>query len=158
MKINTVSLIVILIVVSFLSYYFLIYKQGDKMFTEEDAKKAILKVKEKFGLSMAQLVEKMMRLETAHFTSRQYVKTGSAGMEEGQWKNLPYPMDSIPMDDTLKPGLERFIVWRGVDDFAIYLANYINRYDGNYARWNSKDPIAQAEYRNRVNSIRSKFV
>src|SRR3990172_8354474 len=127
-------------------------------FTADDAKNAILSIANRYGVDMAKTIEKMMRLETAHFTSLQYRKTGSEGMEDGKWSNLPYPMDSIPMDDTHKDGLERFIVWKSVTDFATYLAEYINRHNGNFARWNSLNPLAQIEYRSRVNSVIPRFV
>lgn len=129
-----------------------------KNYNTNDAKNAILSVAKSYGVPMAQTIEKMMRLETAHFTSGQYRKTGSAGMEEGKWSNLPYAMDSIAMDDIHKPGLERFIVWPSVTDFAVYLAEYIKRHNGNWARWNSLNPLAQTEYTNRVNSIIPRFV
>lgn len=127
-------------------------------YTVNDAKNAIISVSKTYGVPMAQTIEKMMRLETAHFTSGQYRKTGSAGMEEGKWSNLPYAMDSIAMNDIHKEGLERFIVWPSVTDFAVYLAEYIKRHNGNWARWNSLSPFAQAEYRSRVNSVIAKFV
>lgn len=129
-----------------------------KNYTEDDAKNAILAVQNMYGTEMARTVEKMLRLETGHFKSQQYKKTGSAGMEEGKWANLPYPMDSIAMDDVLKPGMERFIVWQSVTDFALYLAEYIQRYNGNYARWNSLNPLVQMEYRKKVESVKPRFV
>ncbi len=150
--------VVIVVLLSLIAYYIFYYKKritpvNKPDFNADNAKAAILEVKRIYGDSMAKIVEKMMRLETAHFTSKQYRKTGSAGMEDGKWKNLPYEMDTIEMDDVYKPGMEKFIVWRSVTDFAIYLADYINRYNGNYARWNSTNSALQAEYTNRVNSV-----
>ena len=56
-----------------------------KMFSEQDARTAILKLKDAKGAERARLVEQMMRLETNHIRSEQYRNTGSAGMEAGAW-------------------------------------------------------------------------
>ena len=139
-----------------------------KNFTVDDAQKAILQIKKEFGSDMARRIEQMMRLETAHFTSGQYKLTGSAGMEVGKWSNIPdgatagyaniNDTHKISRDENGNEIDEKFIVWNSVTDFARYLANYIKRYDGNYARWNSTSPTAQTEYRKRVNSITPRFI
>lgn len=134
----------------------------DKAFTPEDAKTAILAVKQKYGDQMAKDVERIFRLETAHFKSSQYQKTGSAGMEAGKWKNLPPELIepyTVDMHDADKSdGIDKFIVWKSPTAFAIYLAEYIKRYNGNWARWNTTDPQKQAKYRAVVNTIIPKFV
>ncbi len=141
-----------------------IHFKGNKMipknFTIQDGKNAIQTVKNKYGVDMAKRVEQMMRLETTHFTSKQYRLTGSAGMEVGKWSNIPTGATEgfIEMDDIHKPGIEKFIVWKSPTDFALYLAEYIKRYNGNFSRWNALDPTLQKEYAVKVNSVTPKFV
>lgn len=131
-------------------------------FTEADGEKAILAIKAKYGVEMARTVEKIMRLETAHFKSGQYKKTGSAGMEVGKWKDLPKELIStqtVKMEDADKSdGIDEFIVWKSPTSFAIYLAEYIKRYNGNWARWNTTNAEKQRKYAAIVNSIKTKFV
>ncbi len=131
-----------------------------KNFNEDDAKKAITNVKMKYGTDMAKIVEKMMRLETRHFKSKQYIQTGSGGMEAGHWANIPNNATSGTIDfkDNQDKHIGHFIVWNSVTDFANYLAEYIKRYKGNFAHWNSTQPDKQIAYQKEVNSITPKFV
>lgn len=131
-----------------------------KNFTEKDAENAIREVNKIYGKDMAQLVERIMRLETNHFKSGQYRLTGSAGMEVGKWANIPKGATDgyIEIDDTAKVGMEKFIVWHSVTDFAKYLAEYIKRYNGNYARWNALDEKLQEQYRKKVMSVKPRFI
>lgn len=132
-------------------------KEIKKIFTPLDAENAIKEIKNIYGSDMAKTVEKMMRLETSHFTSGQYKATGSAGMEEGKWKDLP-PHKVATFTDNHDGHIGKFIVWNSVTDFAKYLADYINRYNGNFARWNSTDLTKQISYKNKINSISTHFV
>lgn len=132
-----------------------------KMFTPKDAETAIKVVKDIYGVDMARTVEKMFRLETAHFKSMQYIKTGSAGMEAGLWgKNLD-PKDvegTIKMIDNHTKELRDFIVWKSPTNFAIFLAKYIKRHGGNHARWNSTNITRQIAYNKRLETIKPRFV
>jgi len=136
-------------------------KGGKKMnnFNENDAKAAILFVKNKYGNEIAKKVEQIMRLETGNFKSKQYIQTGSAGMEVGKWR-IPGNLTNGTIDfkDNNDGHTGHFIVWRSVTDFAVFLAEYIVRYKGNFARWNTTDKAKQTEYSTKVNSIQSKFV
>jgi len=135
-------------------------QMNKKQFTEQDGKDAILQIQKEYGTDTAKLIEKMMRLETAHFKSGQYKLTGSAGMEQGKWQDIPTGATDgyIEIKDNQDGHLGKFIVWHSVTDFARYLAEYIKRHDNNYARWNSTKEPLQAEYRKRVNEIKSRFV
>jgi len=133
-----------------------------KSFTIDDGKTAVLAVKSKYGVDMAKIIEKMFRWETGHFKSGQYKKTGSAGMEVGKWSNIdkyllePY---TVKMQDAdLSDGIDEFIVWKSPTQFAFYLAEYIKRHGGNWARWNTTNAEKQALYRSKVNSLTTKFV
>lgn len=133
-----------------------------KNFNEDDGKLAIISVKDKYGIDMARIVERMFRWETAHFKSGQYRNTGSAGMEIGKWSNLPKDQiesgtyDAHDADPT--DGIDKFIIWKHPKYAALYMADYIKRNGGNWARWNSTNPDKQTAYRNKVNTITPKFV
>jgi len=136
--------------------YAMFKRRGKVMFTEADAMKAIERVSEKYGAELARIVERIFRLETAHFTSLQYRLTGTAGMEAGKWKDLAN-LPTVTMNDSDKAdGADKFIKWNPVD-FALYLAEYIKRHNGNYARWYSTNSEKQAEYRAKLATIKNRF-
>ena len=56
----------------------------NKTFTEQDAVEALKKVKAEWGEDMARNIEKLARLETGHFKSTQFIKTGTGGMQVPQ--------------------------------------------------------------------------
>lgn len=126
-------------------------------FTSEDAKQALLN----FALvnkERAKIIERIMRWETAHFTSYQYKVCGSAGMEIGNWTNLPSNIGTIRMKENGTGIIKEFIIWRSVGDFIAYLDGYITRHGGNWARWYSSDISKQSEYRAKVNSIKNRYI
>lgn len=131
-------------------------KKGKTMFTVKDAEEAVKAVAAKYGNDLAKTVEKMWRLETAHFKSEQYTRTGTAGMVVS--KGWP---KSVPQNETVSFVVDgkkyTYLVWNP-KDFAMFLAEYIRTYNGNFARWNSLNSFAQTEYRKRVNSVTSFFV
>lgn len=130
-------------------------KIADK-FNEADAKKAILEISNRYGAELARVVEKMMRLETAHFKSKQYTQTGTAGMLVSKgWPKV------VPQNETVTfkvKGVDyTYLVWNPYD-FALFLANYIRKFDGNFARWNSLNVAEQEKYRKSVNAVKPLFV
>lgn len=128
------------------------------LFTAEDAKNALEMLAETRGKEIAKIAERVLRWETAHFKSKQYKKTGSAGMEIGKWENLPANMDSIPMIENNTGKVKRFVVWGNPYQFLNYFADYVERWNGNWARWYSTQPKLQAEYRKKVNSVKNRIV
>ena len=138
-----------------------------KIFTEADAKLALLRIAKEKGKERAVLLEKMMRIETNHFTSKQYQLTGSAGMEDGLWgkqvkKYFPNGYATVMFRDnhptergTTKP--LPFIVWNSVYDFCRFLSDYIDHYNGNYARWNGTAVAKQQKYQQLVSTVKSRF-
>jgi len=131
-----------------------------KQFDETDGQKAIEYIQGAYGKGLATTIEKMLRLETAHFKSKQYKLTGSAGMEVGGWQDIP--KDSVVGHFVIKDNhdghLGKFIVWNSPTDFAVYLAEYIKRHEGNFARWNSTNKAKQISYANEVDKIKTHFV
>lgn len=136
-------------------------------YTEADAAAALAKLAKEKGKERAQLIERILRHETAHFNSRQYVSTGSAGMEDGAWGKVVKPYfpngyevvyfkDNHPKErGTAKP--LAFIVWPSVYLFVKFFSDYIDRHNGNWARWNSTDAKRQEVYRGRIAAIKSRF-
>jgi hypothetical protein len=142
----------------FFSGRFKFYKHvGD--FTVKDGTDAIKAIYKKYGAERAALIERMMRLETAHFTSGQYKKTGTAGMEAGAWGHYVAPF--LPTYTTYAAqdaqdksrGVRQFIVWPSVELFCEFLNWYINFFKGDFSRWNSLDPATKARYAASVNSV-----
>jgi hypothetical protein len=157
--------LVLLVSIAIIATYFLFFKNNEmeiedkKEFTPEDAESALLTMAGKYNKERAQLLERILRHETNHFRSGQYKKGGSAGMEDGKWFELPKgSYTTYKMKDNLKGYMATFIKWNSVLSFLEYLNKYIDRYNGNYARWNSLDPTQQAEYRNRVNAVRNRTI
>lgn len=132
------------------------------MFSETDAKEALIKLMSIKGKERAQLIEKIFRWETAHFRSKQFQYCGSPGMEDGDWKDLDEStMKKIVMKDNhpekVKIDDRVFLVWNNILDFCLYLSDYIDRYNGNYARWNSRNLDQQERYRKCIKSVLPKF-
>lgn len=152
-------------------------------FSEHDARVALLYIYDKHGREIAIIVEKMYRLETTHFTSEQYKNCGTGGMEvhgsapyygwdPTTFKNHPeYTPIGIwshmegkglsgqggNVQETKKP--KAFVKLPSVVAGMEYKAEYIQRYNGNYARWyNAKDIKAQEKYRESLKGIKSKIV
>ena len=98
-----------------------------KNFTVQNAKDAILKLEKVKGSKRAALIERMARLETAHFTSGQYKRTGSAGMDKGKWPGISSKVSYYRARDNQDNRLVDFIIWDNVYDFMIYLSDYIHR-------------------------------
>lgn len=149
-------------------------------FTPEDAKKAILKLKQKQGQDIAELIERVIRRETAHFTSGQYKRTGSPGMETGYIngdtdkpkKQFPYgwalrdfwtknpkyaPSGTYTMPEN-KTGIKKtFIVFPSVEAATFTLAEHLRKKNWNAGAWYSTKPSLQADYNRELNRIIPRF-
>lgn len=128
------------------------------MFTEFDAYNAIVALAKLKGNPRAALVERMMRAETDHFRSLQYKQTGTGGMEKGKWKSIPPNATNgfVKMRDNQDNRLVDFIVWKSVTQFVRYLSDYIDRYNGNWTRWNAIRP--NANYIRLVRGIKNRWI
>lgn len=152
-------------------------------FTEENAKDALRQIVRDYGREMAVNIEKMYRIETAHFTSGQYRKSGSPGMEahgaapyygwaSTPWKARPElaPCGLVSMFEnagmsgtpgantqvTSKP--KQFLAFDSVYAAMYALAEYIKRHNGNHARWYSTTAQGQEIYRNKLSKIRARIL
>ena len=156
--------LILLVAASIAAVYYLYFRKPkkDKMeqkdFTPLDAENALLTMAGKYGKERAQLLEKIMRWETGHFKSGQYKKGGSAGMEDGKWFELPKGLKTYQMQDNLLGYMATFIKWGSVLQFLEYLNKYIDRYNGNFARWNTTNPAKQEDYRKKILSVRNRTI
>ncbi|WP_433810295.1 M23 family metallopeptidase [Flavobacterium johnsoniae] len=154
-----------------------------ELFDEEDARMALLKVYKEYGEKTAIIVEKMYRLETDHFKSEQYQYCGTGGMEVfgkapyygwdsstfkqhpeytpvGTWSAMENEgLDSKGGNAQQKDKPKNFVKLPSVLAGMIYKADYINRYDGNYASWyNKSNSEAQEKYRESLKGIIPRIV
>lgn len=136
-------------------------KPMSKTFDPQDAESAILYAREKYGKQFATIFEKVMRLETSTangaFTSLQYKLTGTPGMESGAWIGLPKNIATVQMKDNQTGKLRRFVVFPDTKTFADYFYKYVERNNGNYLTWNSRDPEIQKRYAEKLNLIKAKI-
>lgn len=153
-----------------------------KTFTAEDARAALTKVAQTYGKDTARELEKVARLETAHFTSRQYQLTGTGGMEvHGSapyygWyapffiKNPAYtPIGttallegkglSVQGGTAQNQNKKEFVIMPSTEAWFMFLADYRERYknEGGIARWYTTDTTKQQLYRNSLAGIRTPF-
>ena len=149
-----------------------------KIFTENDARVSLRKIYDVYGKELAEIVECMYRAETAHFKSKQYQYCGTPGMESHGvapyygWDSTLFVEQPVGLWSAFEgKGLSTvggtqqetskkkdFVKVSSVDVGMEYLAKYINKYNGNYARWYSKNDSNQRIYREKINSIIPRIV
>jgi len=132
---------------------------------------------QKYGKEYAQTLERAMRHETAHFTSGQWLATGTAGMEANPRDNEKYPFGWGSLDKFAKAhglGPDDFFVKRFNDAHTGVPTNYIGFKQtghfvmfmawflatvrkGNIYAWNSLDATKQARYKSLVDQVQIKF-
>jgi hypothetical protein len=140
--------------------------------------KILNEIKAKFGLNIAKRVEQIYRLETANFTSKQFLGTHSAGMMKFS-PNFPYGWNTMfgifwstnpsfaPIGtktfiegkglDKTGGGEKEFLVFRDLKSAMFTLAEFLKHY-GNPGRWYSLDTNKQNLYVNRLNQIQTIYV
>ena len=131
---------------------------------------------------MARIIEKMYRSETTHFTSGQYKNTGTGGMEVfGKPPYYGWSSKFFEQNPSYKPigiwsayeneGLSKqggnpqvkdkkkqFVVMPSVLAGMEYKAYYINKYNGNWARWYSTQVQAQEKYKKAIKPFKAYIV
>ncbi|CAH0266509.1 M23 family metallopeptidase [Chryseobacterium sp. Bi04] len=171
---------------------------GSVLFTVEDGKKAIEELYSRYknekwnwkwegsteeieikGKDLVAIVEKMYRLETDHFKSKQYKNCGTGGMEVfgpapyygwdsalfteqpiGTWSSfegagLSGTGGNAQVTDKKKEFVKLPSVIAGME----YKIKYIIKYNGDYARWfNKTDQTARTTYINTLKNIKARFV
>lgn len=122
------------------------------------------------GIEVAQEVERMLRWETAHFTSEGFRLTRAAGMEAVS-KTYPYGW-SLPVPlwtnnpDVRPAGLTRmidsgnrdvqFITFKHVYHAMLVMADYIVRYRA--GRWYSLNESNQEMYERKLSGVKNRII
>lgn len=149
-----------------------------KPFDITDATAALTKVAAVYGKAVAAQIEKVARLETAHFKSKQYQLTGTGGMEAHG--NAPYygwyspffianpsytPIGTTDMlenkgasdigGNAQMPNAKVFVIMPSVEAWMMFLADYAKRNaaNGGILRWYSTDAAKQQIYANSLKNI-----
>ena len=156
------------------------YLKGiDRNFNISDAEKSLKLIHNEYGKEMATIIEKMYRVETAHFKSTQFKKTGTGGMEShgvgpyfGWSKEFfdLYP-ELIPLgvfaikegkgaggnkQDTVNK--KRFVIMTSVYAGMKYKAYYIKKHNMDYARWYSTNEDNKKIYRESLKGVKARIV
>lgn len=151
-------------------------------FNEVDAKVALRVIYDKYGKDMAIIIERMYRDETAHFKSKQYIKCGTGGMEAfgkppyygwdstffsqnpeftptGLWAAFENKgMSGQGGNKQITDKKKSFIIFPSVLGGMEYKVFYINKHNGNWARWHSTDTTIQTTYKKHLENIKPRFV
>jgi hypothetical protein len=141
-----------------------------------DARNGLRAIYKKYGVTMASNVERIYRLETTNFTSIQYRRTGTGGMEVhgpapsyGWRRSFFYPNPQYApigilsiyegkglsestkfSNKQVKSRPKQFLIMPSVEAGMMYLSDYIINHGGNFARWYSTDPLRQKTYKQNV--------
>jgi hypothetical protein len=139
----------------------------------ESLELGLLKIRDLYGINFAKDIERAMRIETAHFTSRQWQRGNTAGMEAvpGQ-NNFPYGWPSlrqfVETTGIAKPsdfytyvmtenvtGIDkRFIHFPDPYTFILFFAWFIqNVRGGKIEYWYSLNENSAARYRQTMNTV-----
>ena len=157
-------------------------KTNNTGFTEDDGKQALKAIYNKYGKDMAIIIERMYRDETAHFKSGQYKACGTGGMEAfgsapyygwdssffeanpefhpiGIWSAYENKgMSGQGGNQQVTTRKKEFVVLPSVLAGMEYKAFYINKHNGNWARWHSTKASNQQTYKTHIESIKPRFV
>ena len=142
------------------------------------AKEGFLYVKDKHGVEYAKDIERLFRLETAHFTSGQWLGTGSAGMEATK-ETFPFGWSLeefnklhglSPNDYFIKYYNDNhtgkrtpFVGWKKTGDNIKFVAWFIkNKRNGDILSWYRLPSAAtktdRENYRKKLDAIKTQFV
>ena len=143
-----------------------------KQASESDIIQALRQIKNEFGYEIARRVEKIFRLETAHFRSRAFKKTNSAGLLWNEkyfkhrdkycvWiKEIRDSQGNLIKNAIVPEGTEGakrycYVIFPTIYDGMRYLAVYLSRYgiDKGTERWGGGE-----KYLTLVKKIQNKFV
>lgn len=138
-----------------------------------DLQAAFTRLKNNYGPEFARQIEKIFRLETAHFRSGQFKEGNSPGMVATKstypfgWRSLDEFARANSIDGH-KFGIGRTFVVKGKNyryvtfpDFNTsleFVAWFIrNKRGGIPEKWNSLDPVEAAKYKIKLNSIKPRY-
>ena len=142
-----------LLLIAIFIFVFLMLKNNirKKVYTIQDAENAIKYAAQKYGKPFAKQFEQLLRLETNHFRSDQYINTGTGGMMIGAWGNRFKKAKVKPQGvwETIKNGKKyAYVVLGSVKDFADVLFSYLKDHD--ISEWNGGE---MPDYKQRLEKI-----
>lgn len=133
--------------------------------SQAEIARVIRSIRDSYGQAIARNVERIYRLETAHFSSGQFRRTNTAGMiavnGRTEW---PFGWPKRGTDPTMFAPIvwmaenaggapKPFIAFIRFEDAARYLAQFLKDHANNAGRWFSTVPAQQTAYEQRLNGI-----
>lgn len=140
-----------------------------------NAPAGLQRVANKYGLDYARNIERLLRLETAHFKSSQWLKCGTAGMVATSTK-FPFGWSSLATfaeKNNIDPDQFGIVYFANTSDgkprnyikfpdtglFVEFLADFLHKVrGGNYLAWYSLNEAQQQKYKAALSKISTKFV
>ena len=141
----------------------------------DEVKNALKTIGETYGVDKAQMTERLIRWETAHFKSGQWKRGNTAGMEIAKGKfSYPFGWSSLKeFSDAalIKPeaystydmiengtGLTKtFIKFPSPYIFMLFLVFVIKKRNWNWGSWYSTQAAKQNEYISKIMTIKPRF-
>lgn len=140
-----------------------------------DVKSALAEVITDYGITYAQNIERVLRWETAHFTSKQWLQGNTAGME-ATTTNFPFGWSSLQeftLAYQLDPDLfttytmvenntgitKRFIRFPDAGTFVLFLAWFIyTKRNGRFGYWYSLNEASARGYEDKLAGVVPRIV
>jgi len=154
------------------SFFNIPRKKKMNNFSETDARTAIQEVANVYNRDVAAIVEKILRLESGHFKSKQFKLTGSGGMESTTpvfpfgwsslrtfWQLNPQfkPTGTIAMKEAKTGKMKTFIVFPSVTAAALSMAVVLKLRNFNAGSWFSTKKELQDSYNLAISKIKTVF-
>lgn len=157
----------------FLGLLYKLKKRKKMEVTADEKQRAFQTIAAMYGTENARKLERMVRWETAHFTSNAFKKTFAAGMEATKttfpygwtslasyWKLQP---DSAPLNEfvvmTDSGGRKvKFLKFKSFLGALKTMAKFLSNNNWNAGEWYSNDPEAQKMYASKIDTVKNKFV
>jgi hypothetical protein len=130
---------------------------------------AATKALKKYPRSIVENCERIFRLETSHFSSLQFLKTWSPGMERFApsypygwttldkifWSSNPIhkPIGIFTMPENKTGITKTFLKFLTLTDSVLTVCAFLQNNGNNPAAWYSKDETAQAHYQKTLDGI-----
>jgi hypothetical protein len=150
--------------------------ENNPMLAEDDIIDSLRQLKNKYGSEKAAMIERLFRLETAHFKSSQWTNARTPGMEIGGGvRTFPFGWSSLyefskaydyepgdfstwthPENRTGK--IKTFIVFPNVKAAFDFVGYLMNKRNWNFGSWYSTRPEYQQNYIDTLNTIRARYV
>ena len=143
--------------------------------SEQDVIKGLSWVIDNYGRDYAKKIEQLLRWESAHFTSQQWLNGTTAGMEAKSntfpfgWPSLEEFVTTYGLDPNKfsvyamienNTGIQKtFIKFPDAYTFVIFLAWFINtKRSGRFGYWYSLDETSATRYEGKIDKVIPKYV